>query len=52
MLPVLERSTSKASKMFQAGAYVHQYENFGLEKEDIVTCMRTLGQVIENYRSI
>jgi hypothetical protein len=34
----------------KVGAYVHQYEAFGLEQEDFVTAFRTVGQVIENYR--
>ena len=52
VLPILQRAASKGAEMYGVGAYVHQYKKCGLEEEDFVTAFRTVGQIIENYRSI
>lgn len=51
-LPILQRAASKAADLFRVGAYLHQYTSCGLEAEDFLTSFRSLGQVIEAYRSI
>ena len=51
-VPILRRSAEKAAEMFRTGAYVHQYESYGLEKPELVECFRRLGQTIEDYRSL
>ena len=48
----LDSMLEKAQRMFDAGAYVHQYEAHGVERstfEDAFTC---LEQVVQNYRSL
>lgn len=52
ILPILQRAGMKGAEMYRAGAYVHQYKSCGLEDEDFVRAFRTVGQVIENYRSL
>lgn len=52
ILPILQRAGLKGAEMYRAGAYVHQYKSCGLEDEDFVRAFRTVGQVIENYRSL
>jgi len=34
------------------GAYVHQYTNYGMEKEDFVEAFHTLGGVINSYSEL
>lgn len=52
ILPILQRAASKAAELFRVGAYVHQYASCGLEGEDFIQSFRTVGQLIENYRSL
>ncbi len=51
-MPILQRSAEKAAEMFRHGAYVHQYESYGLEKPELVECFRRIGQTIEDYRTL
>ena len=52
VLPLLQRVVGKASDLYGARAYVHQYTPHGLEEEDFVTAFRNVGQVVQNYRSL
>jgi hypothetical protein len=52
VLPLLERAAHRAGELFKAGAYVHQYQQHGLEEDDFVRAFMTVGQVVENYRAI
>lgn len=54
ILPYLTRLLAKASEMFRVGAYIHQYtaDVGGLEVEDFVDAFRSLGQTVENYKSL
>jgi len=49
VLPLLQRSVAKAESMFRVGAYVHQYTNYGMERDDFVEAFYTLGGVINSY---
>lgn len=51
-LPLLNRTAARAAELFHTEAYLHQYSNHGVEKEDFVQSFRQLGQVIENYNSL
>jgi len=52
ILPYLQRSLGRAADMFRVGAYVHQYTDNGLEYADFLSSFRSLGQTVENYRSL
>ena len=52
ILPILQRTTRKASELFHSNAYLHQYTKYGIEKEDFIDSFRTLGSVINNYSDI
>jgi hypothetical protein len=52
ILPILQRTVNKASDLFHSNAYLHQYTNYGIEKEDFIDSFRTLGSVINNYSDI
>jgi hypothetical protein len=49
VLPVLQRSLTQASDMFNVGAYVHQYSAYGVEEQDMVESFRLLSNVVQNY---
>jgi tubulin delta len=51
-LPVLQHSSQRAAAMFAASAYVHQYENYGLEQAELVDCFRHIGQNIADYQAL
>jgi tubulin delta len=51
-LPILKRAITGATQTYRVGAYLHQYENYGMEREDIVECFRRLGQSVIDYESI
>lgn len=48
----LDSVCQKAWNMYTAGAYVHQYERFGLEADDFVESFITVEQIIKNYSTI
>ena len=52
ILPFLERPVLKAAHMFQSRAYLHQYSRFGISENDFEEAFLSLGQVIQNYRSL
>ena len=52
ILPILQRVNSKATELFRAGAYLHQYEAHGITKDDFKHSFLEVGQVIQDYRSL
>jgi hypothetical protein len=52
ILPILRRAFGKSEQMFRTGAYVHQYEMYGLEKEDFIQAFYSIGSVINNYEQL
>ncbi|CAN0535804.1 unnamed protein product, partial [Laminaria digitata] len=52
VLGVLERAIGRSRGMYGAGAYVHQYQKFGAEREDFEEAFLGVGQAVENYRSL
>ena len=49
----LIRSTlDKAYKMFDAGAYLHQYKQFGLERQDFDCCFARCEETYAAYESV
>eukprot|EP00752_Nemacystus_decipiens_P004938 g4494.t1 len=52
VLRVLETAVGKSRGMYSAGAYVHQYAQFGTERDDFEEAFLGLGQAVENYRSL
>jgi tubulin delta len=43
------RVLTNATEMFQANAYVHQYESHGFEKEDINEAFEQMTQIVHDY---
>lgn len=52
ILPVLQRAATKAAQMYQAKAYLHQYQSCGLEEETFKSSFLQIGQIIANYNSL
>ena len=52
VLPVLETAVGKSRGMYAAGAYVHQYAQFGVERDDFEEAFLGVGQAVESYRSL
>eukprot|EP01041_Mallomonas_annulata_P003548 gene3548-7060_t len=52
ILPVMERALDRASRMFVADAYLHQYSSYGVEKQDFLEAFHSVGQVVKNYQSL
>ena len=52
VLPLLQRVTSRAASLFEARAFVHQYERNGLSDADFIEAFRNLGQAVENYKAL
>lgn len=52
VLPLLERSFQKSRKLFEAGAYIHQYMAQGVERDDFTNAFQDLHEVILNYSTI
>eukprot|EP01038_Epipyxis_sp_PR26KG_P013340 gene13340-17892_t len=52
ILPILNRSTRKATEMFKVGAYVHQYTNFGLELDDMHEAFWSVASIIQSYSDL
>ncbi|XP_064401726.1 tubulin delta chain-like [Halichondria panicea] len=42
----------KAWNMYTAKAYVHQYEKYGLDSEDFLSCFVTMEQLIKDYAGL
>ncbi|CAB1098671.1 unnamed protein product [Ectocarpus sp. CCAP 1310/34] len=52
VLGVLETAVGRSRDMFSAGAYVHQYAQFGAERGDFEEAFLGVEQAVENYRSL
>ena len=54
IVPYLQRLLMKATEMFRVGAYLHQYTavNGDLQVDDFVDSFRSLGQTLQDYRSL
>lgn len=52
ILPVLQRSLQKATSMFRAGAYLHQYSMHGMEEADFCEAFRIINTVIKTYAEL
>eukprot|EP00903_Cladosiphon_okamuranus_P019688 g18092.t1 len=52
VLRVLETAVDKSRGMYAAGAYLHQYAQFGAERDDFEEAFLGVGQAVENYRSL
>jgi tubulin delta len=50
ILPVLERSVNKASELYHAQAYLHQYSTHQVEQASFQEAFEQVGQIIQNYR--
>jgi tubulin delta len=52
ILPMLQRAASKAAQLYQAGAFIHQYKQCGLDNDSFLDAFTEIGQVIANYKSL
>lgn len=52
VLPLLMRTTTKAAAMFEAKAYLHQYNVYGIENDDFISAFRNIGSTIQRYREL
>ncbi len=52
ILPMLERSVNKAAQLYEAGAFIHQYKQCGLDNDSFLDAFTEIGQVIANYKSL
>lgn len=48
----LDNCMKKAWEMFHAGAYLHQYEKYGVQKDDFVDSLGAIEQIISDYSKI
>ena len=48
----IERVVSRAQTLYSAGAYVHQYESQGVERDHIEGAMTAMEHVLLNYQNI
>ena len=42
----------KAYKMFNAGAYLHQYQQFGIDKQDFDGCFARVEDICASYQAL
>lgn len=42
----------KAYKMFNAGAYLHQYQQFGIDKQDFDCCFARVEDIYASYQAL
>lgn len=52
ILPVIERSVNKATELYQAQAYLHQYSAHQVDNSSFQEAFEQVGQIIQNYRSL
>lgn len=52
ILPSLETSIHKSIELFHVQAYNHQYYKYNVQEEDFIQAFRSVGQIIENYKSL
>jgi hypothetical protein len=48
----LELALKRSNCMLQADAYVHQYEQFGLDRSELYAAIHTIQDVVESYASM
>lgn len=48
----LDQLCGKAWAMYSAGAYLHQYDRYGLTKDDMQECFADVELIIKNYATI
>jgi hypothetical protein len=46
----LENTINKASKMLNAGAYLNQYNKYGIDKSDFMDVFALMEQIIFDYK--
>lgn len=49
---ILQRSLSKAHQLYDAGAYLHHYYDYGLENQDFVSTLQSIAQTVHNYQAL
>ncbi len=42
----------KAYKMYSAGAYLHQYKQFGIDKQDFESCFARIEDTYASYQAL
>ncbi len=42
----------KAYKMYNAGAYLHQYKQFGIDKQDFDSCFARIEDTYASYQAL
>ena len=42
----------KAYQMFNAGAYLHQYQQFGIDKQDFDSCFARTEEIYAAYKAL
>ena len=42
----------KAYKMFDAGAYLHQYQQFGIDRQDFDGCFARIEDIYASYKAL
>jgi hypothetical protein len=48
----LARMTERASKLLSAGAYVHQYEAFGIGRSELLSATARVSEVAARYAAL
>ncbi|CAK9054342.1 unnamed protein product [Durusdinium trenchii] len=52
VLPALSSTTSRATSMLRASAYLHQYERYGLSREEMSEAILVMLQVQHDYEQL
>lgn len=52
ILPLLQRSFQKSSRLFEVNAYTHQYTDYGLEHQDFLRAFHSVGSIIQGYTQL
>jgi hypothetical protein len=48
----LARMTERASKLLSAGAYVHQYDAFGVGRSELLAATARVSEIAARYASL
>jgi hypothetical protein len=48
----LSTVADKASNMLGSGAYVHWYERYGFDRDDIQDCLERCRTVVQSYEEL
>jgi hypothetical protein len=49
---LIEHAVAMATEMFAAGAFLHQYDMYGLHRPAFVDAFATLEQVLKGYQEL